>query len=73
MYALNASNAAADLISSWVTGRTAASPRALGSLSAFAMEHFFCDANLARECSSNPGMKGMLQPRYWVRALKFQP
>ena len=66
-------DAAADVICFWAAGRTAASPRALGSLSAFAMEHFFSDADLARECSSNPGIKGMLQPRYWVRALKFQP
>lgn len=47
------------------------SSRGPGSLTAFAVEHFFCDADLARECSANHGVKGMLQPRYWV--LSVQP
>lgn len=60
------------LVCFWVAGKTAASPRALGSLAAFATEHFFHDADLARECSANPGIKGMLQPRYWVRPPRTQ-
>ena len=37
------------------------------SLRAFAREQFFSDEHLARECGANAAVKGLLQPRFWVR------
>ena len=37
------------------------------SLQAFTRDHFFSDEHLARECGANAAVKGLLQPRFWVR------
>ena len=37
------------------------------SLQAFTRDHFFSDEHLARECGANAAVKGLPQPRFWVR------
>jgi hypothetical protein len=37
------------------------------SLRAFTRDRFFSDEHLARECGANAAVKGLLQPRFWVR------
>ena len=38
------------------------------SLRGFTRDQFFSDEHLARECSANAAVKGLLQPHFWVCA-----
>ena len=43
------------------------------SLQAFTRDQFFSDEHLARECGANAAVKGLLQPRFWVRSARCVP